>query len=149
MHATVSIVNARGTMSAMHDLGSAIKRARQRAGYTTQKAFADACGKDASFVSRVENGTAKETLPPHDMHALRDLLGVQVLDLLAASGYELEGSDHEDDREIAELTEHIRIVDWQADRSRLSVMHAILSTWSEFDRNSLRAVAEDAPDYDE
>lgn len=133
----------------MHELGSVIKRARQRAGYATQKAFADAWGKDASFVSRLENGTAKETLPPNDMHALRDLLGIQVLDLLAASGYELEGMDHDEDAAIAELMEHARIVDWQADPSRLPVMHAILSTWAEFDRNSLRMVAEDGPDYDE
>ena len=136
-------------MTGMHSLGDAIKRARQRAGYSTQKAFADAWGKDASFVSRVESGAAKETLPPHDMHALRDLLGVQVLDLLAASGYELEGADHDDDRAVAELTEHIRIVDWQADPSRMPVMHAILATWAEFDRNSLRQVAESSPDYDE
>ena len=145
----LSIPHAKSTMIGMNRLGALVRRHRELAGYRTQKAFADAWGKDQSFVSKVENGQAKETLSPADMHRLRDLIGVQVLDLLAASGYELEGSDDDADPVMSELAEHARIVDWHADSSRLPVMHAILSTWAEFDRNSLRQVAESAPDYDE
>lgn len=133
----------------MKTVGTIIKEARLRAGYRRQSDLARELGRDPSYVSDIERDARGGVLQPDEAHRLRDLLGVQVLDLLAASGYELEGADHDDDRAVAELAEHIRIVDWQADPSRLPVMHAILSTWAEFDRNSLRMVAESARDYDE
>ena len=132
----------------MKTAGEIIKEARIRAGYRRQSDLARELGRDPSYVSDIERDARGGVLQPDEVHQMRDLLGVQVLDLLAASGYELEGSDHDDDRAVAELTEHIRIVDWHTDRSRLSVMHAILSTWAEFDRNSLRMVAEGGPEYD-
>lgn len=132
----------------MKTAGDIIKEARIRAGYRRQSDLARELERDPSYVSDIERNARGTVLQPDEVHRLRDLLGIQVLDLLAAFGYELEGMDSEEDAAIAELTEHVRIVDWHADPSRLPVMHAILSTWAEFDRNSLRMVAESESDYD-
>lgn len=133
-------------IAAMNTLGSLISRARERAGYTTQKALAEAWPRERSFVSNLENDKVKETLSPADMHRLRDLLGIRVSDLLTASGYDLEdASAGESNPDVAELAEHARLVDWHADPSRLPVIHAIFETWSRFDRDSFRLIAEDGP----
>ncbi len=126
-----------------------IREARIRAGFRRQSDLAAALGRDPSYISDLERNARGTALQPDELHRLRDLLGLPVLDMLAASGYELEGMDAPEDRDLVELTDHARMVDWGRDPSRLPVMHAILSTWTEYDRNSLRLVAEDSPDYDD
>lgn len=133
----------------MKTLGKLIQAARKRAGYRTQGMLAAEFNRDASFISDVERDALKYTLQPADMHRLRDLLGVRVVDLLTASGYELEDMTMStEDPDIAEITEHAGLVDWHADPSRLQVIQAILETWSRFDRNSLRQAAESSPEYE-
>ena len=112
--------------------------------------LASRLGKQPSYVTRLETGVTKTLPPPEELDAIARELHLSVSEMLEAAGYRIvETGERPSHNEIIELMEHARIVDWQADPSRLPVMHAILSTWAEFDRNSLRMVAEDGPDYDE
>ncbi len=133
----------------MKTMGDMVKAARLRAGYKTQKMLGDRIGRDSSYISDLERGAVVNTLPPHEMHKLHDVLGIRVNDLLAASGYHLEGEVFTEGGDVAEITEHARMVDWEADPSRLQVISAIMETWSRFDRNSLRLVAEQPATYDD
>lgn len=71
----------------MKEMGTYIQERRAEAGYLTQKAFADALGKDQSWVSRLERGVAKELPTPEDMALISSVLHVPVENLLAAAGY--------------------------------------------------------------
>ena len=84
-------------------LGSFVITARKRAGYDTQKAFAEAIGRDQAWVSRLERGVGKETPPPEDMALLAQVLYVSQHELLAAAGYTLDEGPKEDHPIIAAL----------------------------------------------
>lgn len=132
----------------MKTIGDMVKAARLRAGYKTQKMLGDRIGRDSSYISDLERGAVVNTLPPHEMHKLHEVLGLRVSDMLTASGYQLEGEMFTESGDVAEITEHARLVDWEADPSRLQVVSAVMETWSRFDRNSLRLVAEQPATYD-
>lgn len=68
-------------------MGTFIQDRRAEVGYSTQKAFADALGKDQSWVSRLERGVVKELPPPEDVALLSSLLHVPVEEIVAAAGY--------------------------------------------------------------
>ncbi len=150
-HETLSIVHAQSTMVCMKELGNLISRTRERAGFRTQKAFADAWGKDPSFVSKVENGLAKEMLPPNDVHLLHDLLGLPVADIVSAAGYRIDPESDDvltGSQELAqEVCQIAGMVDW--DSGRMRVVNAILNAWMDEDRAGLRLVAESSKRYDD
>lgn len=87
----------------MNMLGNFVITARKRAGYDTQKAFAEAVGRDQAWVSRLERGVGKETPPPEDVALLAKVLHVSQLELLAAAGYDLDAGPVEDHPLIAFL----------------------------------------------
>ncbi len=150
-HESLSIVHAQSTMACMKELGNLIRRTRERAGYRTQKAFADAWGKDQSFVSKVENGLAKEMLPPNDVHVLHDLLGLPIADMVSAAGYRIDPESDDvltGSQELAqEVCQIAGMVDW--DSGRMRVVNAILNAWMDEDRAGLRLVAESSKRYDD
>lgn len=80
----------------MNKLGEYIQKLRTEAGYGSQKAFADAVGKDPSWVSRLERGVGKETPPPEDIDLLASALHVTQQDLLIAAGYSLDAPKQTD-----------------------------------------------------
>lgn len=69
--------------------GELVRRARERKGL---KAFelADLMHTHGSAISRLENGTFKETPAPDVMRQLSEILGLSDHDMLAALGYALE-----------------------------------------------------------
>ncbi len=73
----------------MKELGLLIKRRRETAGYTNQREFADLLGKAQSWVSRLESGATKETPSPEDMAVISQALGLSVLEMLQAAGYDI------------------------------------------------------------
>lgn len=76
----------------MKDLGTYIQQHRIEAGYATQRAFADALGKDQSWVSRIERGVGKELPPPEDIELLASALHVTPHELFIAAGYRLDNA---------------------------------------------------------
>lgn len=71
----------------MKDLGTLIADTRRRRGIATQRELGITLGKDPAWVSRLENGTLKETPAPEVMRALAAALGLSEAALLEAAGY--------------------------------------------------------------
>lgn len=132
----------------MNRLAELVTRQRERLGLRGYE-LASALGKQPSFITRLEDGQVKRLPSPEEVAIMANVLRVSVAEIVEAAGYDIRPDSEHDDPDIAEIAEHARLVDWQTDPSRLPVIHAILRTWSEFDRNSLRRVAEDPPPYDE
>lgn len=74
-------------IGAMNELGSYIAAMRERRGYRTQTALAEAIGKPQTFVSRIERGTAKVLPEPDDLRLIARALNVPMAELLRAAGY--------------------------------------------------------------
>lgn len=68
---------------------SLIRRMRERHGLKSFQ-LAAKIGKQPSYVSRLENGTAKETPPPDVLEALSRELGVSVAEMLESIGYDID-----------------------------------------------------------
>lgn len=133
----------------MKAYGSLIQRTRERLGYSSQGAIGQALRKTQTQMSRIESGASQNMLPPEDVHRIRDVLGIPVVHQLQVAGYELEGYDDALAPELQEIVDLARIVDWEVDPTRLSVIEAMLGIWSRDERNSLQLVAEEPPDYDD
>ena len=78
----------------MKELGELVARLRSQRGYKTQKAFAQAVGKDSSWASRLEDGSQKVTPDPDLLARMSDVLGVPQVELLLAAGYDV--AEHEE-----------------------------------------------------
>lgn len=132
----------------MNRLGGLIRSKRERAGLRAYDVAAR-IGKQPSYITRLETGATKTLPPPEELAGIGDALGLSMAEMIEAAGYPVSAPSAWDDSEdVEEIAEHARLVDWQRDASRLPVVHAILRTWSEFDRNSLRSVAEESPEYE-
>lgn len=94
-HVPLSMLVVQSNIHGMNKMGLLIRSARERKGWN-QKQLADKIGKDSSYVSRLETGRTKETPPAEDLGSLSDVLGVTVLDMLTAAGYQLQETESED-----------------------------------------------------
>lgn len=74
------------TMICMKDLGEALLRRREQLGLT-QRQFGDRIGKDPAYISRLEQGRAKETPAPEVLRAIQGVLGLSEAQMLAMVGY--------------------------------------------------------------
>ena len=95
----------------LQQLGSLLKRERERAGMTVRQ-LADAAGLVPSTVSRLETGFIATPRPEH-LQRLARALGIDVEELYAAVGYLTEGA-------LPELRPYLRVkyglTDQQADQ---------------------------------
>lgn len=131
----------------MKAYGELIQRTRERMGYRSQGDIGKALGKTQTQMSRIESGTAANMLPPEDVHRIRDVLGISVVQQLVTAGYRLEGQLEVVDDDLSEIADLAKLVDWKADPSRLQVIFAIMETWSRYDRNSLQQIADAKAEY--
>ena len=74
------------TMIPMKDLGEALYHRRIQHGLT-QRQLGDRIGKDPAYISRLEQGRAKETPPPEVLQLIADTLDFSQAELLAMIGY--------------------------------------------------------------
>ena len=95
LHALLSIVHVKVTIEGMKELGELVAQLRTQRGIETKKALAEALGKDAAWVSRLEGGSLKETPDPALMQRMSDVLGASQGELLRAAGYQIDDTDVE------------------------------------------------------
>lgn len=86
MQSALSMPLAATTLGPMKDLGRLVRRERERRGLRGTDLGA-AIGRDAAYVSRLENGVLKEIPDPTTLAALAARLGVEEVRLLEAIGY--------------------------------------------------------------
>lgn len=98
---TVAIEVSRIQTGVMDNFGDFLASRREAAGYRSQTAFANAIGKGASWVSRLERGAAKELPPPEDVALLAKSLNLSSAELIAAAGYDIETGNEGDTPAIA------------------------------------------------
>lgn len=70
----------------MKELGDAVRSAR---GSLTSKELAQRSGVEPSKLSKLQSGTLKETLPPHELRGLSRAIGIPEHAMLRLLGYEV------------------------------------------------------------
>lgn len=79
-------------------MGALIRSAREHTGLRGYE-LAARIGKQPSYVSRLEQGEIKVLPPPEELAAIADVVGVTVLDLIDAAGYDVREPDASNLRE--------------------------------------------------